>query len=418
MKKIFYFILISLCCCTTTVLASETYVARIDDVYYTDLLKAINEAKADDTIVMLSDVTMKNPIDINKVVNINLNNHNILGDNKVFLVVGGDLSLTGKGAVREVNPYFGAVMIKGSPTETEDPYSSLYVGKDVTLEGWSGVFVDQNNQNGYGINVNFNGKISGAPDESGDTGYGIYVNGNIKNKTNYPIINIGEDAVITSPGMGLYLAGYSEVTTTGYIEGVNAGIGMKSGILNVNGGTIYATGADTTPTEDYSDGINPSGTALQIESNDGYAGDMKINITGGSLRSENSHAVYEYTNYNGTSVTEFAISGGTFRSGGEKNVFSLSRQFTTRHQRFITGGSFSTNPTAYLSWYYTTTYNDGLYTVIRRTAGETDTTKTLNVASNKIGTLPLIIIGIVALIALLYFLFKNKVSFIWSINKK
>ena len=68
-------------------------------------------------------------------------------------------------------------MLKGSTDPNDKNYSVLKVGKDVTLEGWSGIFITHNNSKSYGIDVSFAGKINSVNDTSGGTGVGIYVNG-------------------------------------------------------------------------------------------------------------------------------------------------------------------------------------------------------------------------------------------------
>lgn len=48
--------------------------------------------------------------------------------------------------------------------------------------------------------------------------------------------------------------------------------------------------------------------------------------------------MYEYGN--NTKVSSINISGGKFKSEASKDVFNLSNSFKTKHNRFISGGSF------------------------------------------------------------------------------
>ena len=94
---------------------------------------------------MLSSVTIEKPQLINKNITINLNGNNISGKSYVFKVQNGTLNLTGKGKVNELEPYFGAIVIKGSENSYDSEYSVVNVSSDVILEGWTGIFIDQYN---------------------------------------------------------------------------------------------------------------------------------------------------------------------------------------------------------------------------------------------------------------------------------
>lgn len=329
-------------------LASNGSLVKIGNNYYENLQDAINNSQSGDTITLISDNQNKETININKNIKIDLNGHDITAPEAVFKVQGGALHLTGSGKVYETNPNYGAIMVYGSNEPTDTNYSVVKVDKDVYLEGWSGVFITHESSKAYGILVNFDGTINAINDTSGGTGIGIYVNGNIKHNTNYPIVNIDKNAKITSTGNGIYMAGYMELNINGgYIQGDDSAIGIKSGILNMNSGTLISTGSDETPSNGNNNGINASGTALQIESNPNYSGNMKINIKNGLIKSKNSYAIYEYLGKGVSSlVTTFNISNGQIESG--KNNFLLSNSFLDKHPYFIEGGQYSNDPSEYL----------------------------------------------------------------------
>ncbi len=344
------------------IFASSTPMTKIGNNYYDSLSDAINASKSGDTITLTSNNILDDTQIINKNIKIDLNGNNIVADEAVFKIQGGALHLTGKGKVYEKNPNYGAVMMYGSDNPQDKDYSVLKVDKDVYLEGWSGIFITHKDMKSYGILVNFDGTINAVNDTGDETGIGIYVNGNIKHDENYPVVNIGETAKITSTGNGLYMAGYMQVNLNGgYIQGDEAAIGMKSGILNMNNGSLISTGIDNTPTSGYNNGIKPSGAALQIESNTEYAGKMKINIKDGLIKSKNSYAVYEYLGKgNNTQVNDIKITGGTFESG--KDNFLLSDSLKNANS-FISGGKFSTDPTPYLDDGYVSIKENDMYNV-------------------------------------------------------
>jgi len=350
--------------------ASSSVGARIGNNYYGTLEEAIRAAGPNDVINLTNNVTLDETLNINKTVNINLNNFDIKAEEKVFTVQGGSLNLSGTGMIYETKPNYGAIMVMGSSNPSDTNYSTINVGSGITLEGWSGIFINHNNGSAYGIVLNIDGGINSVDDINGGSGVGVYVNGNIKNNNNAPIINLSETARISSSGTGIYAAGYATYNINGaYISGNESGLGIKSGIFNIKDGIIRGSGEDKTPTNGNNNGINPSGVAIQIESNDGYKGNIELNISGGTFESEHSNVIYEYVvNNTSTKVNDISISGGTFKSITDKSVFRLSDSFKNVHQGFISGGTYSSNPSEYLKSGYGTEINeDSLYEVVTGT---------------------------------------------------
>lgn len=365
-------------------------------------------ANSTDIISLTNNITLNETLEINKTVNINLNNHTIEADEKVFLIQGGSLNLSGNGIIKETKPNYGAVMLIGSDDSTKKDYSTVSVGSGITLEGWSGIFINHNNKTGYGILVNMNGKINAVDDINGGPGAGIYVNGQIQHQNNSPIINLSNTTNIISSGNGIYAAGYATYNINGaYISGKESGLGIKSGVFNILDGTIIGTGEDKTPTSGNNNGINASGTAIQIESNPKYSGDIELDIKNGTIKSVNSNVIYEYTtNNNSTEVKNINLSGGTYISNANKSVFSLSDSLKNTHQKFISGGTYSSDPTNYLESGYSTSVNeDSLYEV---------TLNTINVFSQaeKSKGNPfafIIIIGSLVILGIITFLNRKKI---------
>lgn len=409
-KKIIFCLLIFLGINPILVNASAGSLAKVGNNYYDTLEEAIANARSTDTITLISDVTLDDTLLINKTVNINLNGNDISAPSKVFEVEGGTLNITGKGTIKETEPNYGAIMIKGSTDSNDNQYSVVNVGPNVTLEGWSGIFVNHNSGSAYGVVVNLDGKINAVDDTSGGSGVGVYINGNIKHQNNEPVINISDSAEITSTGNGIYMAGNSIFNIDkANISGKESGIGIKSGTLKIDGATITGTGPDATPTEGYNNGIKASGTAIQIESNNGYAGNMNIDIKSGNFKSKNSNVIYEYIGSGTTTqVDSINLSGGTFTSDANKEALSFSDSFKNKHSSFITGGKYSSNPSSYLEPGYTTTLNNDLYSVTKSAMKEVDS-DTYNSKENE-NFKPIIITSIVTIIAgLLLYLNRSKI---------
>lgn len=382
--------------------------------YFDTLEDAIKYASSKDTISLTSNISLEDTIEINKTVNINLNNFNIENDEKVFTVQGGSLNLSGKGTIKEKNPNYGAIMLIGSNDKSKEDFSTVSIGKDITLEGWSGIFINQNNNTAYGVRVNLDGKIKAVDDISGSTGVGIYVNGKISNQENAPIINISSTSKIQSTGVGIYSAGYAEYYINGaHIEGIESGLGIKSGYFNILDGTILGTGEDKTPANSNNNGINPTGVAIQIESNPGYTGNIDLSIKNGLIQSNNSNVIYEYTINNGPSqVQDINISGGKFISKSNKTVFLLSQNLSNNLNNFITGGKFSSDPTKYLkSGFKVELDNNNLYEVINN---NTSVFK-YNGESNNKNLLPYFTIISLIIIVIVSYLNRSKIK---QISKK
>ena len=405
--KLFLLGICIMCFFPRVVFASDNLEARIGNKYYDTLELAVAAASSDDVIYLMNDVNLDKTLEINKIIHINLNGKNVVAPEKVFLVQGGTLELTGKGKIMETKPNYGAIMVKGSSNSLEKDYSAVSVGSDVVLEGWAGVFVQHNNSTAYGIKVNVDGTIYSKDDILGSKGSGIYVNGNIKHTNNAPVINLSETAKIFSTGVGIYAAGYSSYYINGaHIEGEEAGLGIKSGSFQIVDGTILGTGLDKTPTSGNNNGINPSGTAIQIESNNGYKGNIDLNILDGTFESNHSNVLYEYVvNGADTKVKDINISGGTFNSKDNKDVIVMSSSFQNTFDNFITGGTYSSSPDAYLDIDYHSIKKDGMYQVV-----SDDVSVFLETSGNSSSILKLVIIcGIILMLVTGIYLWKNKI---------
>lgn len=401
--------------------ASDTVKARIGNKFFDTLEEAILSANSTDTIILISDIKLDSTLIINKTINLDLNNHTISKDEKVFLIEGGSLILKGKGVIRELKPNYGAILLKGSHDKTKKDYSTVSVGSDIVLEGWSGIFIDHSDDNenvSYGILVNMNGTIKSSDDINNTPGAGIYVNGNIKNKENSPIVNLSDTTRITSSGNGIYSAGYATYNINGaYIEGLEAEIGMKSGIFNILNGIILGTGIDKTPTSGSNNGINPSGVAIQMESNTNYLGDMELYIKNGTITSKNSNVIYEYTvDSSPSKVIKMELSGGNYKSKVKKDVFSLSTDFKSRISNFISGGTYSSTPNSNIkTGYKVVKESDNLYKV-ESTTGVFLETKSNNGNNNTFLIVLIIILFII--IGIFSYLKRDKILDFIKKNKK
>ena len=359
---------------------SENTTSLVDGVSYESLSDAVEAAKASgSTVELVDDITVSTSdyIEIkNGEVNIDLNGNNIMFESSRFSISdNGTLNLTGEGTISSNVAGGGPIYLSGSTDSSATAYANLNVGKDVTVEGNNGILIftiDGKRGNAYGVNVNIDGTVRAIDVDNAPANIGVYVTGNLRNATtNAPIITLSETARVESGGVGIYAAGYATWNINGaYIEGAESAVGIKSGILNMNSGTLKANGTLNIPTEPFGNGMNSSGAALQIESNASYVGEMEINISGGRLISENAVAIYEYGQKDiDTKVQKINITGGEFISTNYKENFLFSTSFNdTFNNGFITGGTFNRNENDALLQYiadgYTVVEQDGNYVVV------------------------------------------------------
>ena len=140
-----------------------------------------------------------------------------------------------------------------------------------------------------------------------------------------PYIHIHPSArlVANNPGSGkaagYYAAGYARTLLEGYCEG-STGVYVKAGDVEINNATItsnwesdYATAQPGTPGA----AIDAGGSAIVIDSNEGWTGSISVEIGGDTkVSTEHGYAIDErITNDESTNVNYLTITGGTFQGG-------------------------------------------------------------------------------------------------------
>lgn len=325
-----------------------------------ELINAFATAASGDTIKLTANIENHKGGSSSLMVNggrnitLDLNGHNITVEpslvegtknpvNKSIVIEDGTLTIKGKGTIKHETHV--AVNVWASSTETSDPFSTLTVEKDVTLEGNTGISVFYGTTTkSYGGVVNFSGKINATEN-------GITINGYIKDTTNAPVINIKNGANITSvgnDGVGLYGAGNGtwNIENGVTVVGEGSALGIKAGTFNIKGGTFTATGEYVGSPELYGNGINPSGSTIQIETNSAsYYGHVNLNIEGGTFTSKKGATLLEYGSRTDTAVEAIEITGGEFNSAGEVGNLVVSNGLKTNQENrnaiSISGGVFS-----------------------------------------------------------------------------
>lgn len=299
-----------------SIVFAETVEVKTEDEL-AEVFKNGGEAKLTENLTLTKDILLLD----GKKVTLDLNEHNITTQTKRLKVYKGDLILTGKGTLNGTLRDGAPVTIYGSIDKNDSNYSSLTVDKDVTLEGDSGAYISWG---GYGVTkgsthgvvVNLKGTFKSVGDNINPA---FNISGNNQDIQNCPIINIYDTAKFISDDYGLYAAGYAIWNIYGgTIEGKNGGFGIKSGKITIKDAKINVTGNKVAGTYNGS-GINPTGAAIAIESNNGYAGNIELVIEGGEYHSAYGNAIYHYLAPKNADdvvesklVTSVAVKGGTF----------------------------------------------------------------------------------------------------------
>lgn len=351
MKKKILFLVAAFALFVPSVLAAEL-TAGTDE----ELINAFATAASGDTIKLTANIENhkgnSNALMVKdgKVITLDLNGHSISTDpawnndtnkpvHRSITVNGGTLNVIGKGTI--INEKHVAINVWGTENPISTAYSTLNVGKDVTLEGNTGVSVFEDNEHGYGVVVNFEGKVNA-------TEIGLTINGNIQHEDG-PVFNVknGSEINVNGPkAVGIYAAGNGTWNIEKGITVTSDGsaIGVKAGTLNIKGGDFTSTGEFKANPEAKTGTIVPAGVAIQLETNSSYYGHIKLNISDGTFTSKNGNVILEYGSDTTTAVENVSIVNGEFNSADGKAIIATSEPLKTAQANNVIkveGGLFS-----------------------------------------------------------------------------
>lgn len=336
LKKLLFTFIIS-------VLVLVPVITNAETINVKTMEELLNAVKGNNTVVLDDNITLNKALEINgNNVVLDLNGKTITITEKYIDLIKGSLEITGKGTIKDtrvLEATGSTIYVEGSTNKSDTGYSTLYVGKDITIDTtqW-GLSVWDTSAKAYGVTVNFDGTIVSTGSKVG----GITIQGNIKNDgtaINVPVINLSKTTKITatgSDGFPLYGAGagqWNVVEAT--CEGINGALGVKSGRFNIVNATLKATGKPGV-VEGYGNGINGVGAAIQIESNNTYFGKIELAITQNSqIISEKGNSIYHYSAQTGVNnLNELRIHDGNF-------VGDIV--FQENDKVYVKGGTFQTD---------------------------------------------------------------------------
>lgn len=274
----------------------------------TTLASAAQQANDGDTIQLTSDIKLQTGVDFDDTVTLDLNGHTIADDNwtsgdyLVSVKRGGELTIEDSSTDQT-----GAITASSS---NEKPYAAV----KITLTGEDEATTPAN------LIVN-GGTLTGYY-------YGIAGNGT-RHNTN---IEINGGKIVGTNGAGIYHPQDGTLTINGgEIIGQDTAVEIRSGKLNISGGSLTAKADKYTETAN-NDGTTVSGAALAISQHTTQKA-IAVTITGGTFKGARAVSETNVQNIGSTKDVTLIISNGTF--DGEISSADCTD--------FITGGIF-TNP--------------------------------------------------------------------------
>lgn len=298
-----------------------------------ELLDAITNGAT--SITLTGNVNLTSSLIINQAtaLTINLNGYTLsagAGISNAIIIMQGNVHFAGQGNINVLNT---AISLEGSNNPADTNYSMVTVDRGVTITAQNVYGITANIYHshlsdkvkvGYGIVINFNGKII-AP-------YGISINGNIQHSANVPIVKINNGAVIDAmtnnseaDSTPIYAAGAGNWTVGQANLTGRAAIGMKAGQMTFNGTTVVIDGVLTNPQPSGS-GIRGNNSVFQIEHHAAYAdGDIVITVNSGTYTSKQGDVFYEYNLPQDERAValpaDININGGVFTAAEGKAIF-------------------------------------------------------------------------------------------------
>lgn len=267
-----------------------------------------------------------------RVLTIDLNGHKISSPSMVFRICGAKVDFIGQGEIFETaDDGFAPIVIKGSKEDVSD-YTVVNIGKDITLRGWTGVFIDQDEGLCYGVKVNCSAKIEKTESFEKDA-TGVYVNGNIKaTEGNVPVVNL-DGCRINVKSTGIYAAGFAIWNLKNCeIVAANAAVEIRAGEMVIDGGNYEATADPLTVTPN-GNGSTVEGAAIGVSQ---HTTNLPTSVTIKKGTFSGAYSIWEKDVQDEVArdVITLSVENGTFKGA----IYSQN------NVSFIKGGTFSDAP--------------------------------------------------------------------------
>ena len=267
-----------------------------------------------------------------RVLTIDLNGHKISSPSMVFRICGAKVDFIGQGEIFETaDNGYAPILIEGSKEDVSD-YTVVNIGKDITLRGWTGVFINPKDDLCYGVKVNCSAKIEKTESFKLDA-TDVYVNGSIKaTEGNVPIVNL-DGCRINVKSAGIYAAGFAKWNLKNCdIVAENAAVEIRAGEMVIDGGNYEATADPLTVTPN-GNGATVEGAAIGVSQHTTNL-PTSVTIKKGTFSGAYSRWEKDVQDAVARDVIKLSVENGTFNG----SVYSQN------NTSFIKGGTFSDAP--------------------------------------------------------------------------
>ena len=299
-------------------------VAQVGTTTFGTLEAAITVATDRQTITLLKDTALTSAISIEKNVTLDLGGKTLSRDGGMLLDIYGNVTIQ-NGTIAMTNTAGAGAAIWVNQT------AKLTVEKSATISAPINSFAIAYYQDCTAAEVTLKGTLTGE-------GSGITVNGLITDTTTANKLTI-DGATINVGGHGIYQAGNATTALNNSAITGATGTEVRAGNLTVSNSTI--TGNGTFKCEANGNGTTTDGVGIAIAQ---HTTKLPINVTisGGTISGK--YAVYESNPQTNDSDSiakvKLSITNGKF-NGSTAAVYSQDVK------NFISGGLFTTDPTAY-----------------------------------------------------------------------
>ena len=283
--------------------------ARIGDKDYATLADAIAAAKAGETVTLLTNVHITGCIEIRTAMTIDFAEYTLSSDGS-GLDIYADLTL--KNGTLNANTW--GIWIQDG--------AEVNIAKDMTIN--ADLDTDRTNAAAVTVVGGADGKSSVLNMEGTVTARNNFaVSGNGSVGMGNVIINIKDGAKISSTDTAVYMPNTWQLNISGGEITGTTGVYIKSGVTNITGGTITATG-DENPYEYKNGGAVSTGQAVVIDKCAYPGGAPQVTISGGDFIAEKAaNAIGSYTGGDDADkepVSKF-VEGGNYSSSLKDTPF-------------------------------------------------------------------------------------------------
>ena len=307
------------------------------------------QADENGVITLTDDVVLAAGKEINKagttqVTKIDLGGHKLSRAGGFVLDIYGDVTIT-NGTIEMTGAASGsAIWINNGARVTIDNSVKVSATGSVNNKTSFAIAFDSSCDDAV---LTFNGAIAGEN--------GVTINGNITKNTN----KISVNGTIDVNELALYLAGngITDINNGASLKG-DAGVEIRAGVLNINGGTVESTGTYSAPIAN-GNGPTASGAALIVAEHTTNQG-ITVNVNSGNIKAASAGkaiAVSDPQNTNGNDV-KLNVAGGNVVGG-----IQVEESIETAKPVAVTGGTFSSDVSDFVDSQPVAQRNNGEYVV-------------------------------------------------------